>query len=493
MAKDIAANNTILIVEDDAVMREIVKIQLESYGYRIITAGDCATGLKLFKQRPVDVVITDINMPPDPDAGFNLLKLIQLQSNSVPVIILSGSENIREIKKALHLGAYDYVCKNDMMNTDKETPGLLEVLNRAFDKLALHNEKELYKNQLKSIIKEQAEEIEIAQRKLEQQRLFEQQQSDKFRQVHWSLQKSKLMIENTASGIASINKLGDITEYNPAFLKNLDIDEAEMKNKSILLHPKLGALNLYDQVIQCLNFLTPISATTELKTRDQSTRILCYTLTPFCLDQFDFEKEVLINIDDITLQKEKEQELEKKAYIDELTGLTGQNRFPKPLLPETVERAIRKQSTLALVHVDIDDFKAVNTRYGHPMASLLLSLIGQRILQSINQDKDLGIRSGGDEFAILLIDYRLDTLTRIVERIINKLKEPYHVESSTNKEEIRCTFSVGVSELDLINPQSADLIYEQADEATYEAKHTGKDKIVFFTLQGMQTLTLPID
>jgi diguanylate cyclase len=128
----------------------------------------------------------------------------------------------------------------------------------------------------------------------------------------------------------------------------------------------------------------------------------------------------------------------------------------------------------------VDNFREVNTNYGHPVASKVLSIIGRRIKASISSKKDYGFRTGGDEFAIILTKYPPDALEIIVKRLVNKLSELYSPNIAGHEDVLKCTFSVGVTTYSQERNQTAQEIYEEADKATYKAKERGKNLIVFY-------------
>ncbi len=173
------------------------------------------------------------------------------------------------------------------------------------------------------------------------------------------------------------------------------------------------------------------------------------------------------------LQKIRLQErLEGMAYIDDMTGLENFRSFRLHLYDE-IHRAERYKHPLSLVILDLDGFKGVNDRYGHPSGDRLLSEIGSIIRRSVRQI-DIPVRYGGEEFAILCPETSLDDAVKVAERVRSS------VENSRFRlidDEI-CTISLsgGVSSYPECS-NNADHLIQSADDALYEAKKKGKNQV----------------
>lgn len=178
---------------------------------------------------------------------------------------------------------------------------------------------------------------------------------------------------------------------------------------------------------------------------------------------------------DITKYKEIERQLLHDAFHDPLTGLPNRALF-LDRLELCFLRGKRDQSALyAVLFVDLDGFKSVNDRLGHPAGDRLLVQVGKRLAQSVRPG-DTAARLGGDEFAILLENIRDSASTRaVVERVRRQLSAPFHLGGST----ISVTASIGVafSETSYVR---ADDILADADRAMYRAKGLGKARCEVF-------------
>jgi len=174
---------------------------------------------------------------------------------------------------------------------------------------------------------------------------------------------------------------------------------------------------------------------------------------------------------DITELKEYEKRLHHLAYHDQLTGL--KNRVA---LTERLSELIKeKNKKMALLFVDIDNFKYVNDTMGHTFGDLILKEIGLRLMQL--QIENSSIYSlGGDEF-IILVDYfeEMNEVEKIAVGILKELKRVVEMEGSS----IFTTVSIGISFFPE-HGSSMDELLKNADIAVHKAKEAGKNKIVIY-------------
>jgi diguanylate cyclase (GGDEF)-like protein/PAS domain S-box-containing protein len=177
---------------------------------------------------------------------------------------------------------------------------------------------------------------------------------------------------------------------------------------------------------------------------------------------------------DITEHKRLESQLSHQAFHDALTGLPNRTYFAEQVT-SAIARARRSGLGMAVVYLDLDDFKVVNDTLGHGVGDHLLVEVGRR-LQATLRATDLAARVGGDEFNVLL--EALDDTTSaddVVRRLLEVLSEPYRLDS--HEVRIRATAGIaGLAEADL----TAEDLQRQADAALYEAKADGKSRMAWF-------------
>lgn len=177
---------------------------------------------------------------------------------------------------------------------------------------------------------------------------------------------------------------------------------------------------------------------------------------------------------DITDRKQLESLLKNEARNDALTGLPNRRKLEE-ILPIAIQRAQTNQTTLSILFVDLDGFKAVNDTYGHNVGDMLLREVANRIDKSTRQS-DTVARYAGDEFIIVLegVSQLADT-QRIAEKILHAISQPVQF----NKVTLNITVSIGIAYYPSAcsqEMQPTELI-RQADKAMYTAKKNGKNGV----------------
>ncbi len=180
---------------------------------------------------------------------------------------------------------------------------------------------------------------------------------------------------------------------------------------------------------------------------------------------------------DIRELKAVEQQLAHLAHHDELTGLPNRLYF-KAQVEQSLQSARRNQHMMALLFLDLDNFKLINDSFGHDVGDQLLKEIAHRLKNSIREE-DTVARMGGDEFIIILNQIRdYDDASLVARNIVNEVTRPIHLPQHT----LSPSTSIGIS----IYPNDAESVIglqKAADHAMYSAKEHGKNTFKFFTQQ----------
>jgi diguanylate cyclase (GGDEF)-like protein/PAS domain S-box-containing protein len=182
-------------------------------------------------------------------------------------------------------------------------------------------------------------------------------------------------------------------------------------------------------------------------------------------------------IADITQIKRYREQLEHQAQHDALTGLAN-----RTLLNDRLHQALahcqRQQSMLAVLFIDLDQFKLINDSLGHSAGDALLKLAANRLVACV-RDGDTVARLGGDEFVLLLVDqHSAEAVSHTVERVLAAMAEPYRLQGR----EFTATSSVGIS-LSPADGSDAETLLKNADAAMYRAKAAGRNAFHFFTAE----------
>lgn len=173
---------------------------------------------------------------------------------------------------------------------------------------------------------------------------------------------------------------------------------------------------------------------------------------------------------DITERKAQEEEMQRLAHHDALTGLPNRTLF-MDRLNFGISQARRNESLLCLMYVDLDKFKEINDSLGHSFGDLLLKEVAQRLLKCIKRETDTVARLGGDEFVVLLPNIHLhDAVVKIANSILSDLNSSF----TLNSIPVCISASIGIAFYPT-HAEDAEGLIKIADEALYVAKTEGKN------------------
>jgi len=188
-------------------------------------------------------------------------------------------------------------------------------------------------------------------------------------------------------------------------------------------------------------------------------------------------RSILAVVRDISERADAESQVHYLAHYDLLTGLPNRALFRDRLL-QAMAQAKRSDTLIAVMFLDIDDFKDVNDTLGHAVGDQLLKEIAQRI-RSCMREYDTVARFGGDEFGIIQTDVQtVEAAADLAERVLGMLGEPFHIEGH----EIHSGASVGMTIYPFDDAQ-ADALLRNADMAMYKAKREGRNRFQFYVAE----------
>ena len=171
--------------------------------------------------------------------------------------------------------------------------------------------------------------------------------------------------------------------------------------------------------------------------------------------------------------------LERETITDPLMGIYNRRYLDRRLLEE-FQRARRYELPFSIFLLDIDFFKKINDTYGHQIGDMVLKKLATVIVDSV-RELDVVIRYGGEEILVILPNTRVANAVELAQRVRQKVRETMMVEpdQSKGRPAIYITVSIGVTgyrflgELDTVRG-----VVERADQALYQAKHQGRNKVV---------------
>ena len=417
-----AKHSTILIVDDDPINLSLVAESLQhQYHIRVANGGKAA--LKILEKQPIDLILLDIFMP-EMD-GFEVAKVLKNNQAwlKIPLIFLTSDHSQETIFKALSLGAVDFINK-----PFQKEELILRISNHLKTyQLQKQLQFELEKNaHLLEIIDEYAAYIKIdAQSKT---------------LLHAS-STFNLLCDNTDPDFSN-NPIEILLLANGFSREQITLFWQRITNQEFKHEVSLftqGKLHDFE-----LNFVPDFSANKEL---------LAYLVF--------FE-----NIDD-------RNNLIKIAETDELTGLYNRKKLNQLLekIFKNRHENPHQNPEISLIFGDIDHFKSVNDDYGHLTGDSVLKEFAQLLDQHISKS-DFLARWGGEEFLIVCPETDAEGAFQLAEKIRKRIE--HHAFETVGHR----TASFGVAQLQ--DAQSLEDWLEQADKALYQAKTSGRNRVVLF-------------
>jgi len=214
---------------------------------------------------------------------------------------------------------------------------------------------------------------------------------------------------------------------------------------------------------------------TELRLQSPLGKITWVKLTASALYSEDGDMTGLImTFSDITTHLNNERRLQDIAEKDQLTGLINRAFFNDRL--ETALRGVERYGSVALMFIDLDEFKHINDTLGHDAGDTLLRDIAARLKETLRQ-ADTIARIGGDEFTVILTNVQNTlSITAIADKLLLAMRDPVML----GERSIYVSCSIGISVADHEGTSVKQLL-KQADAALYKAKKAGRDQYRFYT------------
>ncbi len=251
-----------------------------------------------------------------------------------------------------------------------------------------------------------------------------------------------------------------------------DDDNVDMDSFCFSLDTR-GAEMLTHYITQAVSLRQRIDQELELRRREG--RVIWLHLKAEVAELDDNRVELIGAIQDITQQKKVDQLIEYQANYDSLTGLPNRGLF-QDRLHTALLHARRRSTRIAVLFVDLDNFKSVNDNLGHDAGDELLVESAQRIQASI-RTVDTVARYSGDEFVALLVDvFSASVVSRIADDIVLAMRQPFVL----GGRQVYCSVSIGVAFYP-DDGESVDTLVIKADQAMYEVKKSGRNSWQFYT------------
>ena len=394
---------------------------VESSSYEIFTALSAEDGFEILRNTKIDLILLDVMMP-EVD-GFAMAKMVKSNKKlkNIPIIFVTAKTDDETIQRCYEVGGSDYVSKPF---------NHIELLRRVDFHLK-------FKDKEKLLLKEK----EYAQNIVDLQ--------------------DNLILVTDGNQVINLNKaVLDFFEAETlfAFQKKYSCVCNNFEKEEGYFHLGLVEDTTYwiEDVIERLKSDDVIVA---FKDKEQE-------MHSFAVKAKRFYDLYILTLTDITIISKKSKEFEHEANFDTLTQIYNRNMFYQ-LMEEKLHLANFKRTDISFSIMDIDHFKNVNDTYGHLVGDSVLKQLSALVSKHIRGD-DIFARWGGEEF-IIALETDINHATTIIENI------RHFIEKESFEAVGRVTCSFGLT--DFRKGDTIKSITNRADEALYEAKESGRNRL----------------
>jgi PAS domain S-box-containing protein len=449
-ARTVRGGDSVLLIDDDPVVRLLTVAALTERGWRVVEAGGGTEALELFSRERPQVVVLDAIMPA-PDGFETCERLRRLPGGEhIPVLMLTGLDDEHSIARAYEVGATDFFVK-----TNGQWTLLSERLRYMLR--AAHTRQELLTSQAK---------------------LNKAQRIARLGSWEWDFRTQRIRVSEECRVVVGLSVAeGDVSERH-AWSRVVPEDRVRIEK-------------LFRDGQDSASTLTFESGVQHPDGRARIVRV-----------EAEFERDpagvaVAMHgvIQDVTERRQAEDQIRRLANYDSLTGLPNR-RYLREEFGATIERARAAEHVLALLFVDIDRFKHINDTLGHEIGDQVLREVAWRLHSTVRetdtvarvaqkahrnagahpQESDAPARGdsrvarlGGDEFTVLLTNVAdQDDVDRILQRLVDAIRVPIDCFGH----EVHVGASIGVA-LFPRDGDDVDSLLRKADLAMYAAKAKG--------------------
>ena len=454
----------ILIVDDEPLNVKLLAANLAREQYETIPAYGGNEALKLIASESPDLILLDIMMPEI--NGYEVAKRIKddPETSDIPLILVTALDGTDNKIRGLEAGADEFlnkpVCVPELLVRVKS---LLRT-RQYQSQLKTHRYSRSFFGTSESEKRPDPKGVELPSILL----VEDDDKDAKLIQAH--LHGEQYQIEQVANGEETILR---------ARQGNIDLIMLD------LLLPDINGFEVCRQLKEMEQTRnTQIAVITSLHDLESKIRgielgVDDYLVKPINQQELKVRVRALLkkkaNLDSLNANYEM---AVHSSITDKLTGLHNQAYF-KHFLDFEIRRSVRQKSQLALLMIDIDDFKQCNDTLGHLAGDQILREVGQLIRANV-RDIDLPARYGGEEFAVVMPFTDSEGAQKSAERLRQVVHE--HASADNSIPANRLSVSIGVAFCPT-DDQSTEGLIQKADNALYEAKKDGKNRVCCFNAE----------
>jgi diguanylate cyclase (GGDEF)-like protein/PAS domain S-box-containing protein len=427
----------ILIVEDEGLIARDIENMVKNAGYAV--CGVVQSGTEAVRQAEAlepDLVLMDIILQGEMD-GIEAAYVIRERFN-LPVIYLTSHTDETTLERAKVSEPFGYTLK------PVEQKELMTVMEMA-----------LYKHKMELKLREREEWLGT-------------------------------ILQSIGEGVIATDRTGCVTFMNPVAEKLTGWSQRESISKPLtsILHAvdeesgKLVRISIPEILSGQLR--NPVNGTVQIVNYED--KIPVELNATLIRDGKDGASGLVLVLYDLTERKRYEETLRYNAVHDHLTGLPNRTLF-FDRLSMALAQAQRESHLVAIIMLDLDEFKKVNDTHGHNAGDRLLQGVTERLTHMFRRSDTIA-RLGGDEFVLLLPDLPYAEVARnVAERIVHCFQKPFDVEGV----QVATTASLGVSVFPA-DGEDAETLIKNADIAMYRSKDDGRNRFSVYSREQREFL-----
>jgi len=435
MSKSDSDAINILLIEDnpwDALLIEEMLSENNQHRFSSQHVSTLADGLQALDGTSFDTVLLDLGLPDS--YGIGAIQQVRKRAPKIAIIMLTGLDDEKTAVSALHQGAQDYLVKGQ---TDSRL--LARTLRYALERKRIEDE-------------------------LKESRHFIKQIADTIPSILY-------IFDTVSQRLVYTNRaLSTLLGY-----KEKDLQAMRETEYEELFHPHdLPRIHEFIEILLSEKDIGVLELDVRVRHKSGYWRWFRNRNISFSQNTSGGTRQVLGTAKDITDRKQMEETIKHQAQHDLLTGLPNRMLFMDHL-KQSLARAARSRQPVAILYLDLDNFKTVNDSLGHSAGDHLLREVALRI-KSCLRESDIVSRIGGDEFTILLptLTHEEDAGT-IADKITEAFQSPFII----NGRSLGTTFSIGIS-LYPTDGSDEQVLLQHADVAMYRAKESGRNHYRFY-------------
>ena len=418
----------ILVVDDELVGRIYIEKALIGEGYEVLMAENGQQAVEMTQQLGPDMVVMDVMMPVMD--GYQACAAIREQENQlhVPILMLTGLDDIESVEKSFDAGATDFVVK----------PVNLPI----------------FKQRIRHGLKTRETDLKLYHQQLRQ---IHAHKVAKLGYWDWDISTHEFYWSDEVYDLLSVGK-DEFVDKREALQARLFPEDLKKLKYTLK---------------QTLKYGTPYSLEHPINRPDGQFQMV-YEHAELIKDELGQTIRLMGIVQDITDRYLAQQKIQYQAFYDELTDLPNRTLF-SDRLDHALKMPGRNDEEVAVFIIDLDRFKNINDSLGHDIGDGFLKAAASK-LKKIIRSNDTLARLGGDEFALIIEGVKSpDCVVKVAEKLLSVLSQPLIIDNN----ELISTGSVGIA-ISSKQIRDKDTLLKQADLAMYEAKRQGGNSYRFY-------------